>query len=554
MSLFSELKRRNVFKVAIAFLMLSWLVLQLVDVVSPLLFLPDWIGRGILLVLVALFPVTLIMTWAFELTADGVKKTEDVDADESIRANSGQKINYAIIGFLVLVIGFQFWQNSAEPDSDRERTIAVMPFADMSPDGSQEYFGDGIAEEILNVLVKIDELDVTSRTSSFALRDKNLLVPDIAAELNVNYIVEGSIRTAGNNVRVTAQLIEVDSDNHLWSDIYDRELTDIFAIQSEISLAITEALRIELVGGEITREAPTENMEAYDYYLQGRKIFLSRNNRRDSIATIELFERAVALDPAFAEGWANLAAVNALVSGVSENEELSRKRSREAVYRAISIDPNQSQAWAARGVTEAQNNDLLYSELSFLRAIELDPNNETAWSWLGGHYRQVGNFVKSIEAYERAIELEPTTILNYWFLRGSMISNGDYEKAEIVTQLIEDKFDIGERTSTSILSVAIINNDLETAREIVARALSNRTQLTEQQILIRADLYVNAYFDPSFRAEARTILEQDIHNGIDLGSDVFPYVAVQDGELYTANNRAVRTRQLFLPYARTMLN
>lgn len=178
-----------------------------------------------------------------------------------------------------------------------------MPFANMSPDGSQEYFGDGIAEEILNVLVQVDELYVTSRTSSFAYRDKDMRIPDIAAELDVNYILEGSVRTAGGNVRVTAQLIDVTADRHLWSDTYDRNLSDIFAIQDEISLAIANALRVELVGGVIG-EIPTENIAAYDLYLRGRKAANSPDAATVKGA-LDYYDQALALDPEFSSAWAS---------------------------------------------------------------------------------------------------------------------------------------------------------------------------------------------------------------------------------------------------------
>ena len=277
MSLFTELKRRNIFKVAMAYLALGWVVVQVTDMAVPALNLPESLNSIVFYLGVIGFPFAMLFTWAFELTPDGIKKTAEVEEVESISATTGQKMNYAIIGLLIIAVGFLLYDRGAEQEpeeiilADIANTIAVLPFEDLSADGTQDYFGKGMAEEILNVLVSVDELDVASRTSAFALKDQNLLIPEIAERLNVNYIVEGSIRSDGDNVRITAQLIDVAAARHLWSDTYDRELTSIFAIQDEISVAIADALKVELIGDALG-DVPTQNMEAYGLFLQARRL------------------------------------------------------------------------------------------------------------------------------------------------------------------------------------------------------------------------------------------------------------------------------------------
>lgn len=526
MNYFSELKRRNVFKVAIAYLMLSWLILQIIDVLTPALFLPEMLMRVVFVVLAMVFPVILIITWAFELTPDGFKKTDEVDADESIRKTTGQKINYAIIGFLVLVIGFQFWMNTDTPDTERANTIAVMPFADMSPDGSQEYFGDGIAEEILNVLVGIDELTVTSRTSSFAFKDQNLLTPAIAEQLKVNYILQGSIRSTGDRVRVTAQLIDVDADSQMWSDTYDRDLTDIFAIQDEISRSIAEALRIELVGGTPLKIASTENMEAYELYLQGHELFLARDSGLSQ--ALELLERAVELDENFAEAWAELAFVIFDGRLFDTDFEIERSLAIEAANRAISLDPNLSQAWAAKGQIFLWQQQFLDSEIALRRALELNPNNETARFYLGVVFQHVGSFDRAIEAMERAIELNPNTAVYYSALSNTIHMNGDIENALTVADKVYNEMEFDPPYAFGAI-LAVANNELERAIEELINFYEYEYNLSGEEIAAKLAIYVNAYFDPSTREEALEFLKNDIVDGNTVPGMV--YLMLQDGEM-----------------------
>ncbi|MDO6446228.1 hypothetical protein Q4493_10640 [Colwellia sp. 1_MG-2023] len=248
MAFFKELKRRNVFKVASVYLVTSWLILQIVAVVSPYLHLPTMFGTITTVVLGIGFPVACIFAWAFELTPEGLKFTKDVEEDESIREITGSKINKWLAMAFTLAIAFIAYDKLFAPSDEvtKELSIAVLPFADMSPDNSQEYFGDGIAEEILNSLARINSLLVISRTSSFEFKNKNSDIRKIGETLGVNYVLEGSIRKDSEKLRVTAQLIEVVSGSHIWSETYDRTLDGIFAIQDELTFAITQALKLNL--------------------------------------------------------------------------------------------------------------------------------------------------------------------------------------------------------------------------------------------------------------------------------------------------------------------
>ena len=308
MTLFKELRRRNVFKVSSVYLITCWLVLQIISVVSPYLHLPKVFGTGITIILFIGFPFACIMAWAFELTPDGIKRTAEVDDEDSIRHITGRKINASLIIALfasLAVISYQ--QYSMTHTSNKNITIAVLPFADMSHDSSQEYFGDGIAEEILNSLAKVKALHVTARTSSFAYKGKDINIKDIARGLGVNYILEGSVRKSGNKLRITAQLINTETDYHLWSETYDRPLADIFAIQDELTLAITKALRVTLMPGEKQQisERTTDNIAAYELYIKARALLADRNASSVKQA-VEALNKAISLDANFGKATTEL--------------------------------------------------------------------------------------------------------------------------------------------------------------------------------------------------------------------------------------------------------
>lgn len=514
MNYFSELKRRNIFKVAIAYLALAWVMFQIADVVVPALSLPDIIMTTMVMIGMIGFPFALFFAWAYELTADGVKRTEDVEVEESIRATTGQKINYIIIGLMAIAITFLLYDRSSESNEENvvaevvtelENTIAVMPFADMSADGSQEYFGDGMAEEILNVLVSVDELDVTSRTTAFSLKKEDLSIPEIAERLNVNYILEGSIRSDGNMVRVTAQLIDVANDTHLWSETFDRELTSIFAIQDEISLAISDALQVELLD-DVLGDVPTQNTDAYALYLQG-KLFFNNPTFQAALNATELANRAIELDPDYADAWALLAMSHrvSIFLGMGEyaDEEIRElmELARQAIDKAISLDPSMGYVWAIKSALHLQNHEWAEAKISAERATELSPNNNNVWAQMGTYYLTVGIYEKATDAFNRTIKLNPTDFLSFAYLGLVYGELGEVERGvEQLDKAIANGFSPAEMMKANVLlSKGITEGYAEAAN--TGNAFVGLPKNDDLQD------FVDAYLDPSLRDDLRDQLK-----------------------------------------------
>jgi len=336
-SFLTELKRRNVFKVGVAYAIVGWLVIQIVATVFPILALPDWTTRFITIVIIIGFPLAILLAWIYELTPEGIKVTTSAGPDQYHTQTTGQRLNYFIIGVLVLVVAFMVVDiyvlkespevvektsntstvsETISPEIEVEEkakpaappnSIAVLPFADMSPDRDQDYFADGIAEELLNSLARIKDLEVRGRTSSFYFKGRNEDLQTISKLLNVKYLLEGSVRKAGNQARITVQMINTQSDEHLWSKTYDRELTDIFTIQDEIAESVATALSITLGVGDLGSTAGgTRNLAAYEAYLQGQYQF-QLYTPESILQAIEHYTRAVELDPDYALAWASLA-------------------------------------------------------------------------------------------------------------------------------------------------------------------------------------------------------------------------------------------------------
>ena len=310
-NLFTELKRRNVFKVAIVYVVVGWLTLQIADVLLENFGIPDWGFKFVTILLLLGFPIALIFAWAFEMTPEGIKREKDVDTSKSITEQTGNKLNYAIIGLLAVGIIYFAVDKFALRDGGSESggtnevsvaSIAVLPFVDMSPEGDQEYFSDGISEELLNLLAQIRDFRVAGRTSSFSFKGKGEDLRIIGEKLNVDHILEGSVRKAGNQLRITAQLVKVDDGYHVWSAAYDRELDNVFEIQDEIATAVVTALKETLLGEDvevITQRRPTENPEAYAHYMKGRH-HMQKRTPQDFDRALEEYQRAVTLDPEFA--------------------------------------------------------------------------------------------------------------------------------------------------------------------------------------------------------------------------------------------------------------
>ncbi len=431
MSFFNELKRRNVFKVAAAYIIVGWLLLQVSDTLVPALHLPEWFNSGVAFLLIIGFPIAMIFAWAFEMTPEGLKKEKDVDRSQSTTNVTGQKLNNAIIGILILALAYfaidkflldpgrdaeeiatavqnaQDQSPSSTEAGEIDRSIAVLPFVNMSSDREQEYFSDGLSEELLNLLAKIPELRVAARTSSFSFKEKNLEIPEIASRLKVAHVLEGSVRKSGNQIRITAQLIQADNGFHLWSETYDRELDNVFEIQDEIAAAVVDALKITLLG-EAPRVRETDP-RAYQLFLQGQ--FLRRQVTDESLLrSVDLFEQALKIDPGYPPAWAELAYSRIWMAGTGNQITISdaNQLADQEIEKAIKLDPEYGFAYFVRGVSKIFNKfDFKGGAEDYQRALQLDPGNSFLIAATGTAARVIGRFDESIRQYQSALVLDP---------------------------------------------------------------------------------------------------------------------------------------------------
>lgn len=447
MSVLQELKRRNVIRVGVLYLVAAWLLLQLTDVLSSLLSVPESVGSIVVMLLVLGFFPVLIFSWVYEMTPEGLKREVDIDRSISVTPETGKKINTLIVVLLVLAIAgliadrlipetsveadVAAVNSVAAPLPADDLSIAVLPFTDLSQDQDQQYFTDGLSEELLNLLVRVDELRVASRTSSFAYRGSTLSIPEISKALNVGHILEGSVRKDGDRIRITAQLIEAGSDRHLWSENFDREFVDIFAIQDEIANAIVRALTGELGMGSdrvITVEAVTENLDAYEMYLTARELFIKRDQLPESI---RLFRKAVELDPDFARAWAGLAAVEAIIYDYVFDDGIDHfPLAKAAAEKAISLNPDMSMAFATLGTLSSDwDRDIVSSMEYFDAALEKDAKNTSAWLWRGMDLHNSGFLDEAMASLQQCIDIDP----GYQNCRGHLarvyMNKGDLETA-----------------------------------------------------------------------------------------------------------------------------
>ena len=416
--LFDELKRRNVFRVGIAYLVAAWLLLQVTDVVAPLLSLPGWVPRFVLLLLAIGFFPALIFAWAFELTPEGIQRERDVERGESIRHRTGRKLDRVIIAMLALAVVYLVVANYVFEDGTppaapavMEKSIAVLPFRNRSASKDDAHFVDGIHDDILTQLAKLSAFDkVISRTSTERYRDTELPIPQIGEELGVATILEGGVQRAGNRVRINVQLIDTSDDEHLWAETYDRALNleNLFEIQSEIAREVVVALHGALSDQEAERieQQPTTNFAAYEEYSFGRQE-LNKRTGESLLRAKAYFEKAIELDPEYAQAWVGLATVLALPHYYGERPETTYGDLQEAIDTALAIDPLLGEAYAGLGWLSMYNRDLAKAEANFLRAIELSPGYASAYLWYASLLRDTGRFDEANEISRKAIELDP---------------------------------------------------------------------------------------------------------------------------------------------------
>lgn len=442
--LFTELRRRNVFRVGAAYAVVAWLLIEISDTVFPRLGLPEWTVTFVIAVLLLGLPVALFMAWAFELTPEGVKRTQDLSAHEAAAAGRGRGLDWLIVLGLVIVITFMAAERlplagrhaaetsaatAAGTTGAQQSSIAVLAFDNMSPDPANAYFAEGISEEILNILAGIDGLHVASRTSAFSFRGKGVPIPQIARELNVLHVLEGSVRKQGNRVRITAQLVRADTDGHLWSQTFDRDLVDIFRVQEEIAQAITGALSEVLGTRSVSVQAATADLDAYERFLRGRALF---HQRRDLGSAIADLGYAVDQDPEFGEAWVYLAAANFVAPGydVTEFDQDAMFRAAQAgMERARALLPEHPMVLGLQGMI-LQDEGRPESLALLQRASESSVQDSTPTMWYGLVLYVSGYVEEAVAVLEKAAEMDPRVGINHGYLGMARLALGREAAAE----------------------------------------------------------------------------------------------------------------------------
>jgi TolB-like protein/Tfp pilus assembly protein PilF len=384
-SFFTELKRRHVFRVAATYAVTGWVVAQVAEFLFESFLAPEWILQALIIVLILGFPIAVVLAWAFELTPDGVQRDNSIDEEPPS----------------------VFTVHPVDPSKNfPNQSIAVLPFADMSPDHDQEYFSDGLTEELLNLLAKVSGLHVASRTSAFSFKGKQEDIREIAEKLCVKHVLEGSVRKSGDQLRITAQLIKAQDGYHLWSETYNRSMENVFAIQDEIARAVVEALKPQLLGETpVVRETSSE---AYNLYLQA--LHLKRQRTPDSLnQAMDYLERAVDIDPGYAPAWALLSAVYALRGGSALTDwEEGVAASRKALKRALELDPEHAGGWLSQSQLKSYYEwDWEGAQTDLERASALAPDNSDVYVAKARLARSQGRLAESIAFCDQAIALDP---------------------------------------------------------------------------------------------------------------------------------------------------
>lgn len=499
-NLVEELKRRNVIRVGIAYLVAAWVVLQIADLVLENIGAPDWVMQTLMLVLALGFPVVLLFSWAFELTPEGIKREKDIPPGESITRHTAHKLDRMTVGLLFVVVLLVVVErmvpeedaSESEPEpvaaAVAEKSIAVLAFEDLSPEGNQEYFAEGVSEELLNVLAQIPDLKVAGRTSSFAFKGQKRDLREIGEILEVAHILEGSVRTSGDRIRVTAQLVKAEDGFHLFSRNYDRELTDIFDVQDDIAREIATALRSAILGERTVEKSVPTPVEAYEKYLQARQWIHSRDRQLMEAAAVMLDE-ALAIDPNYAPALAQKALAIMLLSNSDGAYgdiplDVALRESRPLIDKALELDPDLAEAHAVLGLWYS-NGSRTSSEqaiASLRKSLAINPTNANANNWLASELAGAESFNESLRLYEAVVERDPlyrpafnNVIFHYVQIRSM-------DRAEALVRRVERI--IGE--SPNILfargALSLANGQLATAVEELGRAYAFNTSASVVQL------------------------------------------------------------------------
>ena len=428
---FAELRRRNVYKVAIAYAVVAWLLMQIATQVFPFLEIPNWAIRLVIMLIVIGFPIALVIAWAFELTPEGLKRTEDVDLSKSITRKTGRKLDFLIIAVLLLVIAGLIFQRvhrnvPSVTASSAEKSIAVLPFQNLSKDEENAFFADGVQDQILTDLAKVADLKVISRTS--VMQYKNVAtrnLREIAQQLGVAHVLEGSVQRAGGKVRVSAQLINARTDGHEWAENYDRPVDDVFAIQSEIAKTIADQLQAKLSPSEKTAIecAPTADVTAFDLYSRAKTLILDAGNQQQLLQPVDLLNQALARDPQFFLAYCQLASAHDVMYLWGDHTPARLALAEAAIQAAFRLRPDAGEAHLAR----AENlycgyldYDGALAELEIARRTL--PNNPRVFALTGWITRRQGKYEEGLRALQRALELDPRDV----FIMGDIADTYNY--------------------------------------------------------------------------------------------------------------------------------
>src|SRR5438105_1285376 len=435
-SLFSELKRRNVYKVAVAYVVAGWALSQGIAQVFPVFEVPNWVIRFIMMLIILGLPIALTLAWTFEITPDGIKRTATADAMPTAAKSKKHVWLYVVVIGAAVSIGLllleRYSASTPRPSEAAtelpQKSIAVLPFDNLSPDPDNAYFCEGVHDEILTRLAKVADLKVISRTSTQQFKSAPDNLPQIAKQLGVAHILEGSVQKAGDQVRVNVQLVNGLNDAHLWADTYDRKLNDIFAVESEIAKAITDTLQAKLSGSEQHAIAarPTENTEAHQLYLKGR-FFWNKRTGNDLQKSIDYFQQAIAIDPNYALAYAGVADAYVFLPGYNAGTPRNcYPKAVAAAKKALELDDNLAEAHTTLALAIWYHDfDSSQANREFQRALELNPNYAIAHQQYGNNtLSALGRFDDAIAEGKRAVELDPLSLVintdlgtDYYFAR-----------------------------------------------------------------------------------------------------------------------------------------
>ncbi|NGP54744.1 tetratricopeptide repeat protein [Thioalkalivibrio sp. XN8] len=503
--LFAELKRRRVIRVVVLYAIGGWIVIEVASTVLPNLNVPDWSVTLVTALVILGFLLAVSLAWAFDLGPEGVRRTPPLAPGKNpeppvpAAASAPEPVP----------------QPAAKP-ADSRKSIAVLPFVNMSGDAENEYFSDGIAEEILNLLVKLPQLRVASRTSSFIFKGKSVGIPEVAEKLGVAAVLEGSVRRAGERVRITAQLIDAETDSHLWSETYDRELKDVFQIEDDIAKSIVDALQMTLTPKErrAIQVVSTSDAKAYDYYLRGRS-YMYTMTRRDYECAIRMFEQAIVIDDKYALAYAGIGDAYSHLYRYAEATQENVRKAVEASEKAVELDPDSAEARASHGLAMFISDDYAAAEREFSRAIELNPNLWEPYYYFGLAWSSKGEFEKAIEMYKKAMEVNPADYQAPIFIAQSYASLGrkhDEMKARLASlEQIQRHLDMNPHDTRALYVGAnqFANvGEFAKAQELAERALGRDQE--EPVVLYNVACFYAMKGDTD---RAMELLERAVDNG-----------------------------------------